>query len=245
MFTPLSDNTPTRFIAQPHISWVLIVVNIVLFGWLHLAGSPVQSQATSLSFGMIPALITHQAVLPADLTVIPPVLSFVTYQFLHGGFLHLAGNMLFLWVFGDNVEDAMGHRNFILFYLLCGIAGGLAHFMAFPSSQAPLIGASGAVSGVLAAYLILYPRARVFGLALNFIPVNLPVWVALGAWIAFQLWHVAFGGAAETAWWAHIGGLAMGAASVRLFARRQVMLFGQQRHLPVSVPRVPLRRKVL
>ena len=245
MFTPLSDNNPTRFIMQPHVSWLLIALNIVVFVYTYLFGHPIEVQASTLSFGMIPALVTHEAVLPPELAVIPPVLTFITYQFLHGGFLHLAGNMLFLWVFGDNVEDAMGHRNFILFFLLCGIAGGLAHFIAFPSSQAPLIGASGAVSGVLAAYLILYPRARVFGLMFNFIPVNLPVWITLGAWIGFQLWHVTFGGAAETAWWAHIGGLAMGAASVRLFARPQVQLFGKQRRLPVSVPSVPLRRKVL
>jgi membrane associated rhomboid family serine protease len=144
---------------------------------------------------------------------IPEALTFVTYQFLHAGWLHLISNMLFLWVFADNVEDAYGHAGFLLFYLLTGIAGGLVHVLMQPASASPLIGASGAVSGVLAAYAILFPRARVWILLFMRIPIPLPALWVLGGWFALQLLNLFFvapTGDIDVAWWAHIGGFVAG-----------------------------------
>src|SRR5690606_23904954 len=114
-------------------------------------------------------------------------LTLLSYMFFHGDILHLAGNMLFLWVFGDNVEDALGHFRFLIFYLACGVAGGLVHTLMLPSSDIPLIGASAAVAGVIAAYLMLHPRVRIWVLVLRFIPIRISAATALGAWIITQL----------------------------------------------------------
>jgi membrane associated rhomboid family serine protease len=150
-------------------------------------------------------------------------LTLVTYQFLHAGWLHLLSNLLFLWVFADNIEDAYGHAGFVLFYLLSGIAGGLTHVLMQPASTAPLIGASGAVSGVLAAYAILFPKARVWILLFMRIPIPLPaIWV-LGGWFALQVLSVYTSGGlgeVEVAWWAHIGGFVAGLALTFLLRGR-------------------------
>jgi membrane associated rhomboid family serine protease len=159
--------------------------------------------------------------------VIPESLTFITYMFLHGGWMHLIGNMLFLWVFGDNVEDAMGHGRFLVFYLLCGAAGGLAHALASPTSEAPLIGASAAVAGTLAAYLILHPRVKLWVLFLGRIPLKLSAMWVIGAWIAFQFFNVFVALDQETSYWAHIGGLAAGAVLIPFMRRPDVPLFDQ------------------
>jgi rhomboid family protein len=139
-------------------------------------------------------------------------LTLITYQFLHGGWWHLIANMAFLWVFADNVEDAFGHFGFLIFYLLCGIAAGMLHTLVDPHSGAPLIGASGAVSGVLASYMLLYPRARVWILLFLRIPLPIPAVWALGGWFALQLVS-AFISTEDSnlvAWWSHIGGFLTG-----------------------------------
>lgn len=245
MFLPLSDDNPRRRTAIPIVTWALIAVNVGAFALTGGVMSPQAAHAAMLGLGVIPALVTDNATLSPELVLVPEAATFLTYQFLHGGLFHLAGNMLFLWVFGDNVEDAMGHMRFLVFYLLCGIAGAFAHLGIHPASQAPLIGASGAVSGVLAAYLLLFPRVRVFGLAMNVLPVSIPVWLAIGAYIAVQIVQVVAGmatrGGQETAWWAHIGGLLAGAALVGLFKRSDVRLFCNARALSLTVPRMPLR----
>jgi hypothetical protein len=122
---------------------------------------------------------------------VPEEATYITYAFLHGDIFHLGGNMLFLWVFGDNVEDALGHLRFLLFYLLCAAAGALMHGLLGPDSQVPLIGASGAVAGVVAAYLMLHPRVKVWILAFGRIPLRIPAYIALGLWILFQLVMIA------------------------------------------------------
>src|SRR5688572_32440347 len=156
---------------------------------------------------------------------IPERLTLLSYMFFHGDILHLAGNMLFLWVFGDNVEDALGHFRFLIFYLACGVAGGLAHTFMMPGSEMPLIGASGAVAGVIAAYLMLHPRVRVWVLILRFIPIRITAATALGAWIITQLVMVLLPQVGPVAWWAHIGGLAAGAVLVVVLRRSGVPLF--------------------
>ena len=245
MFLPLSDHNPHRLIVAPYVTFALIGLNVAIF--LATTGLvPAQTaNANALGLGLIPAVVTNQASLSGELTLVPTWATWLTYMFMHAGWMHLIGNMLFLWVFGDNVEDAMGHLRFIVFYLVCGFIGGATHLLLNPSSQAPLIGASGAISGVLAAYLLLFPRVRVFGLAFNIIPISIPVWLALGAWVVLQLYHLLTAHGGDTAWWAHIGGLGAGAALVGLFKSRDVLLFGQQRQLPVSVPRLPLPRQRL
>jgi membrane associated rhomboid family serine protease len=136
--------------------------------------------------------------------------------------------MLFLWVFGDNVEDAMGSLRFTLFYLVCGALAAYAHALAMPASQQPLIGASGAVAGVVAAYLILHPRVRLWGLFLNRIPLKVRAIYAIGFWIAFQIVMAVYAGPSEVAWWAHVGGLVGGALMTPLLIQRGVRLFGQE-----------------
>jgi membrane associated rhomboid family serine protease len=168
--------------------------------------------------------------LPASVTVL-------TSMFLHGGFWHLAGNMWFLWIFGNNIEDAMGHVRFVIFYVLCGVGAVFAHVLINPGSIAPMIGASGAISGVLGAYLLLFPRARVLlGLPIGFLIIWLgrwpAVWVLLG-WFAMQLGMGAFdltrppGSEGGIAFGAHIGGFVAGFLLVTIFKRRGVPLWRQ------------------
>ena len=176
-------------------------------------------------FGMIPAVLLGQARLERGLAVIPPAASLVTSMFLHGGWAHLLGNMLYLWIFGNNVEDRLGHLRYALFYLGCGLAAAAAQILPAPSSTIPMVGASGAISGVLGAYLVLYPHARVIVL----VPFSLlllhqirAVWL-LGFWIAIQLVAALVSPADQggVAWWAHVGGFAVGAAIALLLRDRR------------------------
>lgn len=155
-------------------------------------------------------------------------------MFLHAGWMHLIGNMLFLWVFGDNVEDAMGHVRFLVFYLAAGVAGGLAHMLSVPDSTIPLVGASGAIAGVVAAYLILHPRVKLWVLVLGRIPLKISAMWALGAWAAFQVIMLLVASDHTTAWWAHIGGFVAGAALVPFMRKPGVPLFDQD--LPAKPP---------
>jgi membrane associated rhomboid family serine protease len=173
-------------------------------------------------------LLDH-ASLAKGLALIPEPLTLLTSQFVHGGFGHIIGNMLFLWVFGDNVEDAMGSARYIIFYLACGIGGALAFSIADPMSQAPLIGASGAISGVVVAYLILYPRMRVFGLVLNILPLRLPAIWCLGGWISLQLVSALSSEHSEVGFWAHVGGIVCGALLTPFMHRSAAPLFSPRR----------------
>lgn len=175
------------------------------------------------TYGVIPAQATGHAVrMPAAIPV-----RLIASLFLHGGWGHLAGNMLFLWIFADNVEDAMGHGPFIVFYLICGVVANLVHILANPQSAEPTIGASGAIAGILGAYLVLYPRARVQMVVWLLILFLRFVWVPavffLPAWILMQLVSglasLGVPQAGGVAWWAHIGGFASGIALVRVFAK--------------------------
>jgi membrane associated rhomboid family serine protease len=146
-------------------------------------------------------------------------------MFFHLDVFHLVGNMLFLWVFGDNVEDAMGHVRFLFFYLACGIFAGVFHAWMVPDSDLPLIGASGAVAGVIAAYLMLHPRVGVWVLAFKIIPLRISAGLVLGLWIAMQVVMIALADAGPVAWWAHIGGLIAGAVLIVFLRRPGVPLF--------------------
>jgi membrane associated rhomboid family serine protease len=230
VFIPISDDNPLRAIRLQWVTLGLIAVNVLVF-LLEVLGDSPGSQAAIVSFAVVPSELFQvqgpvSATLPTAFAApVPEWITLITYQFLHGGILHLVSNMLFLWVFGDNVEDAMGHLKFLIFYLLCGVAGGLVHAALLPSSELPLIGASGAVSGVIAAYLMLHPRVRVWVLAFRFLPLRVPAAWVLGIWVATQLIMAVVAPADGVAWWAHIGGMAAGAVLVLFMRRPGVKLF--------------------
>ena len=160
------------------------------------------------SFGLVPIDIWHAKVTSGN---IPQPLTLITYQFMHAGWMHLLGNMIFLWVFADNIEDAFGYLGFSLFYLICGVFGGLTHVFMLPNSDGPLIGASGAVSGILASYLVLYPKARVWILLLLRIPIPVPAFFVLGGWFLLQILSLFMSESSnDVSWWAHIGGFVTG-----------------------------------
>lgn len=219
MMLPFNDDNPLERIERPYVTWALILANILVFLLVQHGWRDEIDVFSAYGYGTIPAVITHAAVLPAEYSILPAELTLVTYMFLHGGWMHLIGNMAFLWVFGDNVEDALGHLRFLAFYLLCGIAGALVHSLAMPDSPTPLVGASAGVSGLVGAYLMLHPNVRIWVLVLMRLPLRIPAIWPLGAWIAFQFWNLFTAADEETAWWAHMGGLATGAVLV-VFMRR-------------------------
>ena len=179
-------------------------------------------------FGAVPAQFTGAAAHAAP--VLPPGLTIATSMFLHGGVLHLVGNMVFLWIFGNNVEDATGHLRFLLFYLVCGAAAAFTHIVTHPASNVPMVGASGAISGVLGAYFLLYPHARIVTLVwLGFFAqtVQIPAFVFLGFWFLVQSlsWAVGGGGGDGVAFGAHVGGFVAGVLLLLPFKRRRIRLW--------------------
>jgi len=234
-FIPIHDANPLGHIRHPYVAWGIIAVNVVVYFVVVVAGEP--SMASAVSFGLIPAVFNGLVERPVELAAVPDALTLVTYAFLHGDFWHLLGNMIFLWVFADNVEDALGHFRYFIFYMLCAIAAGYAFVLSDPTSQSPVIGASGAVGGNIGAYLLLHPRAKIWILLFLRIPIRLSAVYVLGFWVAFQLFSAFTGnGDDEIAWWAHIGGLVAGAVLVIFMRRRGVPLFagapaGQRRNV--------------
>ncbi len=232
MFVPLHDTNPLKTIPFQYVTVALIIANVAV--WLIFGtdlGFRLSPQVTA-DFALIPIEFLRDAglkapstSLPQEVLPVPESLTLVTYMFFHGNFWHLAGNMLFLWVFGDNVEDAMGHLRFLFFYLACGIAGGLAHSLSMSGSDVPLIGASGAVAGVIAAYLMLHPKVKVWVLVLFRIPLRLTAAWALGFWVVWQFFNAAVANGDNIAWWAHIGGLVAGAVLILFMRRPGVLLF--------------------
>ncbi|PZO76619.1 MAG: rhomboid family intramembrane serine protease [Mesorhizobium amorphae] len=219
MFIPLHDANSLRRIRLQWVTLALIAANVAV----HLVlstGTATTMQGAVIGLGYIPSVVFDTAVLPPGYAIVPEDLTYLTYSFLHADWLHLGGNMLFLWVFGDNVEDALGHLRFLLFYLLSAAAGALAHGLLVPESQAPLIGASGAVAGILSAYLILHPRVKIWVLAFGRIPLRVPAWVAIAAWIGFQILMLVILPEDEVSFAAHLGGAAAGAVLVVILRRR-------------------------
>lgn len=221
---PIRDTLPSR--RAPVITVALILVNIGIF--IYQVTLPERHQASmAMLYGIVPARFTNPGW--ADDVGFPglSLWPFVTTMFLHGGLLHLIGNMWTLWIFGDNVEDRMGSTRFLVFYLLCGIAAGITHLVTNPFSRIPAIGASGAIAGVLGAYFILFPLARVVVLIpVLFYPllVEVPAILFGGVWFLLQVMSgTAALGRPESgggiAWWAHIGGFAAGALLYRRFLK--------------------------
>jgi len=244
MFTlPIYDDNPAG--RPSFITWAVIALCILVFFW-QVTLDPEADHAAVLGFGLIPALLSGQAELAPELRQVPSLLTTVTSTFLHGGWMHLIGNMLYLWIFGDNVEDSMGHRRFLAFYLLCGIAAGLAQTLADPGSEIPMVGASGAIAGVLGAYLLLHPRANVGVLVVIVFYIRVimvPAVIVLGLWFLVQLIDGAHARSAEggVAYWAHIGGFIAGVLLIPWFKRPGVPLFGASHSRPFALGPVSRR----
>ncbi len=206
---PLRDQNPTS--TPPHITRILIAINVIVFllTWLPFFASPEETIPDYvLDYGMIPAFIMQGQRLH----------TVFTSMFLHGGIVHIAGNMLYLHIFGDNVEDAFGHKRYLAFYLICGIVAAFTHILTTIDPSIPTVGASGAISGILGAYLIMYPRARILTLVIAYwiTIIAVPAIFLLGFWFIFQFLEgyltLAFEVSSGTAYWAHIGGFAAGMA---------------------------------
>ena len=208
---PLSDDNPAH--RRPIVTVGLIVACCAVFLWEVAQGDGMG--AFLVSYGLIPAVLTGDAVLPPELARVPSAVTLVTSMFLHGGWLHLAGNMLYLWIFGNNTEDRFGHLPFLAFYLACGVAAAGLHILPDPGSRIPLVGASGAISGVLGAYMVLFPHARVLvlvPLGFMFLQRIRAVWM-LAIWFGLQMVSALLDPTGEggVAWWAHVGGFVVGA----------------------------------
>lgn len=225
MFIPLKDDNPTSRV--PYVTIIFIALNAVVF--FYQLFSPEGLQYFVYKMGAIPYEITHFRALSlvmADsrepLARLFPPLALIVSTFMHGGIFHLAFNMLYLWIFGNNVEDFLGPARFILFYVLSGLGASLTHILFNPNSQVPMIGASGAIAGVLGAYLILYPQARVLTLVFLFFFIRIiavPAAFVLGIWILIQVLNI--GAGAGVAWFAHIGGFLIGIALIKLVTKRK------------------------
>jgi len=211
---PLKDDIPVRRL--PIVTIGLIAASVAVFAWQ--VGWSGSFMGSVMSLGLVPADLLAASPLGA----LPPVQTIFTSMFAHGSLLHLGSNMLFLWIFGNNVEDAMGRWRFVVFYLMCGVGAAAAQIASDPTSTIPMVGASGAIGGVLGAYLLLYPRARVLALVPILIFVRLiwiPAVVFLGLWFLFQIVGGlgSVGGSGGVAFWAHVGGFVAGFILVKPF----------------------------
>jgi membrane associated rhomboid family serine protease len=230
---PISDDNPTRTAAV--VNWAIMLVCVAAFIWEISLGR--HMDAAIMTLGFTPDALTSPAHHLSGYITVPGFATIFTSMFLHGGWLHIAGNMLYLWIFGNNIEDAMGHVRYLLFYLLCGVVAALSMAFVDPHSQIPMVGASGAISGVLAAYMLLFPRARVtviVPLGIIFYPLVISaIWV-IGFWFVLQLISAAFTsiGQPGVAFWAHVGGFAVGLVLTPLFKSSQFRLFGDVRRGP-------------
>jgi len=221
---PLRDDNPTSI--PPVVTIGIIVLCALVFLWQQTLHEPSATMAV-YSYGVIPAALFHNGTLPPDIARIPPELTILTSMFMHGGWMHIIGNMLYLWIFGNNIEDVLGHVRYVCFYVLCGAAAALTQSIINTHSEVPMIGASGAIAGVLGAYLVLFPRAHVLVLVpLGFFTqlMRLPAMLVLGFWFVLQFIQGGLmtpGDEGGVAYWAHIGGFAAGIALIFLLGGRR------------------------
>lgn len=228
---PLYDDTPRRSPAV--VTYGLVAACTIVFLW-QLDLGPRAADDVATAYGMVPAVLFGYADLPARLHRVPAWATIFTSMFLHGGWLHLLGNMLYLWLFGRGVEGAIGSFRYLVFYLLCGVAAGLTQAIMDPSSEVPMIGASGAIAGTLGAYLLLYPRANVvvFVWLIIFVRlISVPAVILLGFWFLMQLLNALSvqSGEPGVAFWAHIGGFVLGMVLILFFRRSGVAMFQPSR----------------
>jgi membrane associated rhomboid family serine protease len=219
MVFPLYDDNPLRWPVPPFATWGLIAINVAIF--ILEATAPDAGRAIIASYGATPGAVVHYV---PGTGAVPPELTVVTSMFLHGGWEHLLGNMVYLFVFGDDIEEALGPVRFIVFYLLAGIAAALAFILVSPHSMTPLVGASGAISGILAAYLMMRPCAKVSVFVLRAVVRVRAFWV-IGGWVLLQLFALVNGSDDGVAYLAHVGGLLAGAVLFLLMRPAGVGLF--------------------
>jgi membrane associated rhomboid family serine protease len=227
MVLPLYDDNPFTMPVRPVVTWILILANVLVF-LVQSGSSDVEALAIANAFGVTPAALLG-GVTPA------PVLTLVTYMFVHADLSHIFGNMIFLWVFGDDVEEALGRGRFLLFYLLCGVIGALTFMASDPSFDGPLIGASGAISGVIVAYVMWRPCAKVTVLV-SIIPLRISAFWVIGAFVLTQLWNLEATGKSDVAYWCHLGGMLAGAVLFPLMRLPGVQLFEcvREPHYPLG-----------
>ena len=219
---PLKDDNPTY--STPIITYFIIGICVIVF-LLEISSSNYKSGAIFYSWGVIPASLIHNLQLPDEVYRVPPIITLFTSMFMHGGFMHLIGNMLYMWIFADNIEDGLGKTKFIIFYFLSGIAAALTQVYMNTESTIPMVGASGAIGGVLGAYIVNYPKAKVLVLIpLGFFSqiVRVPAIFVLGIWFLLQFVSSALSGSSGggVAYGAHIGGFVFGAIAILFFNRR-------------------------
>ena len=222
---PLGDDNTDRVIT-PYVNYAIIAINILVFVALQRLGG---DDTFTYAFSLVPYEIIHNVDLPAAAissgqipqfhTPLPVYFNFVSSMFMHGGISHIFGNMLFLWIFGDNIENLIGHVRYAAFYLICGFAAALGQIVMGPDSMIPMLGASGAISGVLGGYLLLFPTNRFRALIFQ-IYTTVPAYVALGLWIGYQIivGYLTPSGTGGVAYAAHIGGFIAGLALIKIFA---------------------------
>jgi membrane associated rhomboid family serine protease len=222
MFIPLHDSTPLKVIRFQAVTITIIAIEVVVFLMTGAFNTEPVLAAIATMWGVVPGELTGTMAPALGYDPVPEPFTLISYQFLHGSWWHLISNMLFLWVFADNIEDAYGHVAFALLYLFCGVVAALVHVMVVPYSAAPLVGASGAVSGVLGAYLVLFPKARVWVLLAARIPLRIGALWVLGGWFLLQIfsWWMTRNSDSDIAWGAHIGGFIAGAAITYAIRRR-------------------------
>jgi membrane associated rhomboid family serine protease len=216
MVIPIYDTDPLEGKSVPYVNYGLITANAVVF-LLLLAATPRTEATIVRAFGFVPVAFFNDPLGHA--------LPLLTYMFVHDGWEHIIGNMLFLWIFGDNIEDAVGHLRYLGFYLLCGFCGALVHGLIDTESAVPLVGASGAIAGIVAAYLMLRPCAKIEVLIFFVIPRAIDAYWVLGFWVLMQIWEIVKHSSDGVAWWAHIGGLAAGALLILVLRKPGVELF--------------------
>ncbi len=248
MFIPLHDANQFRFIRHSYVNLTIIALNVIIFMITVTSANETFSNASIFGLGYIPSVIHNTVELPPELVLVPENFTYLTYAFLHADIIHLGGNMIFLWVFGDNVEDAMGHVKYLIFYLLCAVAGAYLHGVILAGSEEPLIGASGAIAGVVVAYLMLHPHVKLWVLALMRIPLRIPAWIPIALWVVFQFVMLFTQTEDQVSWPAHVGGILAGIVLTPLFKRRSVRLFSRPEPIeaapdlvlhPVIVPSEP------
>lgn len=241
-FFPLRDDNSIT--TTPWVTWVIIASCCFIFLWQLSLGS--QNEALVRGLGVTPNIIFGLATLPEDLRYVPAPLTVVTSMFLHGGIMHLLGNMLYLWIFGDNIEDCVGSKTkYATLYVICGTSAALGQSLIDPNSATPMIGASGAIAGMLGAYLILHPRANIIcliGFFVFFRTINVPAFLVLGGWIGLQFLNLGQAGS-NVAYVAHIWGFVAGMALIPFFKQAHIPLLEKPHSRAFKVE--PVQSKVL
>lgn len=231
---PLRDENPT--VRKPYFTILFMAICILVF-LVQISGGEEAAQNFIYRYGLIPSRFISNDYLPYSTNEVSPYLTLISSMFLHGGWMHLIGNMVFLWIFGNNIEDILGHGRFIVFYILCGLLAALAQMISEPGSEIPMIGASGAVSGVMGAYIVLFPRAKILTLIfLGFFITTMRIsagWF-LGIWFAMQSVNAlgSVGGTGGVAFWAHVGGFIAGIVLLFLLKPKGQRLLNPRRKGP-------------